>query len=86
MKTTAEKLKLTEKQIEGLIYHAAFGNMPAADWRAMRIRCPDPRVIEALADKGMIVRVGWNYGPIFRATELGEQIACAAVFAWAMGR
>lgn len=63
-------IKLTDAQRAGLRYFVALADNNLKALRTMRR--PDPRVVAALAAKGLIQVVGHNYGAIYHATDAGR--------------
>lgn len=70
--------KLTPAQLKGLSYYKYLA-LPSEERKALRAARknpshPDPRVIQALCDKGIIEVYKYDHGPIHRLTESGEAL------------
>jgi len=70
---------LTSAQTQGLAYYS-FVSLPKEEKSKIRAtgkypKLPDPRVVSALSILGLIEVCGWNYGPIHKLTNLGEELS-----------
>lgn len=67
-------MNLTDAQTKGLHYFKAKHDGTQREFRQKGGRLPDPRVVEALLSKGLIVQTGWNYGALFSITDAGKAV------------
>lgn len=68
--------KLTDAQKNGLRYYLAVETKTNRIGKfKSRFKHPDPRVIEALSNKGFLAVDGYYYGPIWKLTDAGRALA-----------
>ena len=69
-------MHLTDPQQNGLLYFRAVETKTNRTSRFQyRFRSPDPRVLQALVDRGLIHVAGYHYGPLYSLTEAGRRLA-----------